>query len=397
MEYIPLMSLYYKSKEEYENVYQRRIGNSDTVFMLPCNVKKQPAFVVNTGELTTLIQNIYVRNNKLTRLYIALPDVAIKSFLSKTIVDEIKSTNDIEGVYSTKKQLRLVLKNNKPKRSLRFFSLVQKYDRMLDNESNTDLNDSNDIRSLYDEMLATEVDKKDSLDGLIFRKDTVSIVDDLGRTIHHGVTPESTIIDMMDKSLKWINDKSIPHLVRVAAFHYLFGYIHPFYDGNGRMSRFISSLLLTGTLNILGALRLSTMIHKNKNMYYKAFKNANDKRNRGDVTPFVLDFLTILYNAVDDSVNNLTDGQEKLDHYIEILNARLNHLSKPQNSIMNIIIQNTLFDDTGITTSELSKASKYSETWTRETLLYLTENNYIHSEKDGRSYYHYANLDILDL
>ncbi len=31
-------------------------------------------------------------------------------------------------------------------------------------------------------------------------------------------------------------------LVSIAVFHYLFGYVHPFYDGNGRMARYLSSI-----------------------------------------------------------------------------------------------------------------------------------------------------------
>ncbi|WP_318259784.1 Fic family protein [Ruminococcus sp. YRD2003] len=66
-----------------------------------------------------------------------------------------------------------------------------------------------------------------------------------------GLAPESKIIDTMNKSLDVFNNNDIDIFMRIAVFHYLFGYIHPFYDGNGRTSRFISSYLLSRQLNPL--------------------------------------------------------------------------------------------------------------------------------------------------
>lgn len=99
-------------------------------------------------------------------------------------------------------------------------------------------------------------DPKDLPDGIIFRKNQVE-VDSSGKTIHEGSMPEERIIEIMNQSIQILNDEKLPLLIRVAIFHYLFGYIHPFYEGNGRMSRFISSAYLCKTLDILCALQSS--------------------------------------------------------------------------------------------------------------------------------------------
>lgn len=81
--------------------------------------------------------------------------------------------------------------------------------------------------------------------------------------------------------------------MRVSLFHYLLGYIHPFYDGNGRLSRFLTSNYLCDDNPFL-ALSLSQHIYAHKEAYYKAFTITNDPRNRGDLTYFVLSFLKLL-------------------------------------------------------------------------------------------------------
>ena len=63
------------------------------------------------------------------------------------------------------------------------------------------------------------------------------------------------------------------------------------YDGNGRLSRFISSYLLKREFNTLVALRLSYTIKNTKNEYYKAFDLCNNKKNMGELTFFSITFV----------------------------------------------------------------------------------------------------------
>ena len=73
------------------------------------------------------------------------------------------------------------------------------------------------------------------------------------------------LIDFLNKSLDFLtNENNVGPLVKIAVFHYLFGYAHPFYNGNGRTSRFISSYLLCNILNQSIALRISYTIKNDK-------------------------------------------------------------------------------------------------------------------------------------
>lgn len=192
-----------------------------------------------------------------------LPQLAISQFTSKCLIDEILLTNNIEGVHSTRKEIGEILQDlsTRDKRN-RFVGLVAKYAALEDNQSMS-FKTCQDIRKVYDDIFYEEIkatDPENLPDGEMFRKSGVEVQSATQKVIHKGLSPESKIIDTMNQSLAVLNNDDIDIFIRIAVFHYLFGYIHPFYDGNGRTSRFISSYLLSRQLNPLIGYRLSYIV-----------------------------------------------------------------------------------------------------------------------------------------
>ena len=157
---------------------------------------------------------------------------------------------------------------------------------------------------------------------------------------HKGVVPEAKIVEYMSKAIEILNSEQLPLLVRIAVVHYLIGYIHPFYDGNGRLSRFISSYMLQKDLNPLIALRLAYAIKNDKSQYYKAFDLCNDVKNRGDVTPFILMFLEMLEHAAASIFTRLDEGMEVLYYYNGLVGKIKN---ADERNVIFFLIQNKLF------------------------------------------------------
>ena len=90
--------------------------------------------------------------------------------------------------------------------------------------------------------------------------------------------------------LNFLNIPSkITPIIKIAISHYYFGYIHPFYDGNGRTSRFINSLYLSKEYDELTAISLSSMIENNKT-YYDMFDKTNSVINKGELNYFINNF-----------------------------------------------------------------------------------------------------------
>ncbi|MBR0288502.1 MAG: Fic family protein [Selenomonadaceae bacterium] len=138
-----------------------------------------------------------------------------------------------------------------------------------------------DIRAFYDEFVHKEVTANDpthKLDGDLFRRDSVSIISVSGKILHRGVQHEERIIELLNVTLRILRDPNMSILVRVTIFHYLFEYIHPFYDGNGRTARFIVSYFLASRFHRLVALRLSLLTKKK---YYDLFRETDAEWNCG--------------------------------------------------------------------------------------------------------------------
>ena len=382
MSYVLLSHLYYKDKNEYKALYEQRIS-AESTRVLPIKIGEHKAFYCLCPEIHSISMQIMQLDKNIFRIQNKLPNAALIQFANRCLVDEIKLTNDIEGVYSTRKELASVLNevSNKAKKK-RFYGLLNKY-KMLISDNEFALNTSTDIRDIYNDLVLKEVseDCADNVpDGEIFRKDMAEVTTPTQKVIHKGAYPETKIIQLMEQALNILNQKEIPILVRISVFHYLFGYIHPFYDGNGRTSRFISSYLLSKEFEFLIGFRLSYTIKAHIKEYYDAFKECNDEKNLGDLTPFIIMFLNIIL----ESFQNLYDALEKRINYLLKFSNVIDSNSKMSDDLKafaNILIQVSLFSNEGITKKQLGLELDISESTVNKRLAKLREMGLLLEEK----------------
>lgn len=395
MEYELLSKIFYKNPTEYESIYDARF-NSEASIKLPIKIHENVGFIFNTNEITKLLVKIYKTINKINLLRTHLPNIAINSYIIKSLKDEIALTNEIEGVRSTRKEIEDAIDSIKNDKSARFKGLVDKYFKLISNEI-IPLNNCKDIRTIYDALALPEIEKENLPDGILFRKEPVQVVSATQKEKHRGIMPESKIIESLDLCLDFLKNDDIDSLIKISAFHYLFGYIHPFYDGNGRTSRFISSYLIKNELDILLALKLSYTVKNNINKYYKAFDVCNDRKNKGDITFFVVTFLELLSQASDDLYTKIADLNDQLNYYNNIINTLVNEkvLNDKQAKCIFILCQNRLFDDTYMNMNTLTELLEKSDTTTRKILKSLESKNLLVKSRNKNQYLYSANLDSL--
>lgn len=382
MNYILLSHLFYKDQNEYKALYNKRI-TAESTYILPTKIGDHEAFYCLCPEIHSISMQIMQLDKKISHIRNQLPDAALIQFANKCLIDEIKLTNDIEGVYSTGKELAAVLgeMDGKAKKK-RFYGLLKKY-KMLMGGDKFPLNTSTDIREIYDDLVLKEVTEacsQNAPDGEIFRKEMAEVTTPTQKVIHRGAYPEAKIIQLMEQALGILNREEIPILIRISVFHYLFGYIHPFYDGNGRTSRFISSYLLSKEFEYLIGFRLSYTIKAHIKDYYNAFKECNDEKNLGDLTPFIITFLSIIL----ESFQNLYDALEKRSHLLSKFSDTLKNnesLSQDVKAFMYILIQVSLFANEGITKKQLGQQLHLSPSTVDKRLAKLREMGLLIEEK----------------
>ena len=396
MSYALLNRLYYQNKTEYEKLYDQRF-NAETTQRFNFEIHGNTAFYCMCPEIYNLTSEIMRTDKRVFELCCDLPQVALRQFTDKCLIDEIVLTNDIEGVYSSRKEINNVLHdlraNNKRNR---FYGLVNKY-RMLNRDTISFIS-CNDIRKIYDELVLSEIEEDDPRncpDGILFRKDMAEVANTAQKVIHHGVYPETNIIECMEKALAILNNENYPILIRIAVFHYLFGYIHPFYDGNGRTSRFISSYLLSENFEHLIGYRLSYTIKEKIKEYYNCFKICNDSKNKGDLTPFIIMFLNIIYESFKNLENALEKRWLSLEHYQEKIMQLSGFSDEFKNGICYVLLQARLYSDKGICKKELCDVFKISPSTLDKRLSELHSAGFLDKITFGRQIFYSFNINNL--
>ena len=359
--YENLIKLYYK-KQNIEDEYIKRIENPATfITELKINPikrgnkifeKEYNLFYVNLLEHTLLQEKIMENSKKIISLSNPnkFPQIAIKEIINKILSNELDKTNKIEGIETIKSEIYSSLKDDKKssKKNNKLEGIVKKYkDIMEKNFKDTQhIDNLSSFRKIYDEMFeGFEKSGNYKLDGKYFRKDTVKVINGLGNTIHIGVNGEEAIEKNIEDLIQFMNRKDIPFLIKASISHFFFEYIHPFYDGNGRFGRYLLSLYLARKLDILTAFSLSYSISKNLDDYYKSFVEVEDVNNYGEITFFVENILKTIKSEQEMIIELLNDSIMRFNHSMEILNEITKDLSEKENILLQIYLQNYLFND----------------------------------------------------
>lgn len=403
MEYKDLRKLFHIDENSSRKEYEARFNAKETIH-LGFKVAGSEAFCCMDSEIYRLIIQSERLNKQIDEIASKLPGGAVEQYLTNCLIDEVVLTNEIEGVNSSRREIGEILTTlSRNDKNGRFRGIVEKY-LMLRKNIEIPLNTCADIRDIYNELVLEEVVTRkasNAPDGKLFRKGPVDVYDAAQRPIHHGIEPEEKIIEMLGLSLDLLKREEIEMLVRVSLFHFLFAYIHPFYDGNGRTNRFISSYFLTREFNPLVGYRLSYSVKERIDKYYKGFSLCEHELNRGDLTPFVILFSEIIVDAMTSMKESLAERRHALKVARESIKCIPNIADGKKKSVdqritlADYLIQAALFADVGITTKELASLLKLSVPSTYDRLKFFSDIGLLKKQQVGRTVMLSMNLDAL--
>ncbi len=149
-------------------------------------------------------------------------------------------------------------------------------------------------------------------------------------------TPEAIekICQSYDEAL---NSENIDALIIIPMFVLDFLCVHPFNDGNGRISRLLTLLLLYRSGYIVGKyISIEKLIEQTKEIYYESLQlsSAGWHENKNDYEPFVKYMLGVIVAAYRDFSSRVslltTQGMSKPDRVKEIIRATLGPITKTE-------------------------------------------------------------------
>lgn len=350
-------------------------------------------YYVPTNATIELISEISRIDIMLGNIYEDLPGLAQRNFFIDMLSQELQSTNELEGVRSSKEEIvkttRKMLNDSNKIRTIkdRFKNVIKSYFELKEGNLKPPL-DSQDCRKIYDEITSDGISKEDFPDGKYFRKD-ITYVYKNNKEIHRGISDgartEDIIIDKIDDLFDFMNKSNISlhRLIKIAISHYYFGYIHPFYDDNGRTGRFISSIFLKENYSWLTAMSLSQGCNKDRTKYLAIFDTTNQISSQGEINYFVDEFLSIIITGQQNIIENLIQKNDLLNRIIEKIEKDENLSNQDEKNIMSIMAQEYHFSSSryGIGVKELKEIFSYTDDTIRKKLKELHEKELIYKVK----------------
>lgn len=142
--------------------------------------------------------------------------------------------------------------------------------------------------------------------------------------IHFHAPPPQDMKNEMDTFLDWFNDDSkLDLVVKSAVAHFWFIIIHPFDDGNGRIARAVSDLLLARSENsTFRFYSLSSQILLERKLYYEKLQKI--QHSNGDITEWINWFLNCLFRALKSTEETIEKVLKKTEFWDKHNDTNLN-------------------------------------------------------------------------
>jgi len=177
-----------------------------------------------------------------------------------------------------------------------------------------------------------------------------------GREKVHFQAPDAEIIEVeMNRFLQWFNEEiKIDLVIKAAIAHLWFVTIHPFQDGNGRITRAVTDMLLARSdKSTQRFYSMSAQIRIERKEYY----NILEKTQKGDldITEWIIWFLNCLINALNATEKILTRVLVKADFWYRHSKTTIN---ERQRKVLNKLLDGFEGKLTSMKWAKMAKCSK---------------------------------------
>ena len=303
----------------------------------------------------------------------------LKQLKSIATVRSVGASTRIEGSRMSNEEVEILLRNiDITELKDRDLQEVAGYFDTLDiiSESYQDINiTESGLKNLHNILLKHSI--KDSWHKGEYKQHSnaveVNYPDGTKRIIFETTEAGLPTEDAIRNLIEWYKSDNETHpLVKCALFSYEFVSIHPFQDGNGRLSRLIATLLLLKNgYKWIEYVSFEHEVESKKDEYYIVLRNCQSHRPNENITDWINFFLNALLNI-----------QNQLLEKLEISGMK-SQLSPKEKSILTFIGNHS-----GCKTGEISKKLDIPIPTTKRILTELLKNNLVkrHGNGPGTNY-----------
>lgn len=214
-----------------------------------------------------------------------------------------------------------------------------------------------------------------------WRKDTTGpmqvISGAMGKEKVHFQAPDSELVEKeMTRFIDWFNNNKIDLVIKAAIAHLWFVTIHPFEDGNGRITRALTDMLLAqADKSNQRFYSMSAQIWLERKQYYEILENT--QKGNLDITNWIVWFLNCLINALKSTDSILTKVLFKADFWQKHINTVIN---TRQRKLLNRLMDGF---EGKLTSSKWAKIAKCSKDSAVRDINDLIEKGILQKEAAG--------------
>lgn len=294
------------------------------------------------SETVSLIAKIYEKKGEHGNYIDAQPEI-LSTLVEVSKIQSTEASNKIEGIVTTAERINALLKR-KSKPLNRNEEEIAGYRDVL----NTIHNNyeyipfsSNYILQLHRDLLKftslSYAGRYKNTDNIVAEKDGDG---NITRVIFEPLKPYETpdaVISLCEQFVKALDNDYIDPLVLIPIVIHDFLCIHPFNDGNGRISRLLTLLLFYKCGFVVGKyISIERIICDTKSEYYEALEQSGEgwhdsKDNPIHFVKYMLKVLWIAYKEFDERVVSvIKDKASKQDQVKRIIAARIGKITKKE-------------------------------------------------------------------
>lgn len=294
-----------------------------------------------TPEIVMYLTQIHEFKGEQT-LFIEAKADTLSQLVDIAKIQSTEASNKIEGIYTSDERLKALVKDSTRPRTRNEREIAGYRDVLNTIHENHDYIPPKPsiILQLHRDLYKFEgMDiggRYKTSDNIIEEQDAEGNKSVRFRPMPAWETPEAIekICQSYDEAL---NSENIDALIIIPMFVLDFLCVHPFNDGNGRLSRLLTLLLLYRSGYIAGKyISIEKLIEQTKEIYYESLQlsSAGWHENKNDYEPFVKYMLGVIvaaYREFSSRVSLLTtQGMSKPDRVKEIIRATLGPITKTE-------------------------------------------------------------------